>query len=233
MIAKTCACAGSIGCGLSFIDSHCVAPTRIGSTPIARNAGGVKWSSPNRLTGVSGSGADRSLIHSDERLVAHFDADQQHLVERVEDRDLEQDRQAAGGRIDLLRLVELQDFLLLALLVVLEALLDRLHLRLNLAHRGHRLELLLRDREHDRADDQRQADDRHAEIADGVEQEHQQVEDRPHEPFEPAPVDRLGKLGDAGILVAVEPGLFLGAGEQAAFASSASGPARRVAGASA
>ena len=63
MIAKICAWAGSIGCGLSFIDIHWVAPTRIGSTPIARNAGGLKWSRPNRLTGVSGSGADRSLIH--------------------------------------------------------------------------------------------------------------------------------------------------------------------------
>ena len=84
----------------------------------------MKWSRPNRLIGVSGSGADKSLIHSDERLVAHFDADQQHLVERVEDRDLEQDRQAARRRIDLLVLVELQDFLLLPRLVVLEALLD-------------------------------------------------------------------------------------------------------------
>ena len=47
-----------------------------------------------------------------EGLVAHFDADHQHFVKRVEDRDLQQDRQAAGGRIDLFRLVQLQHFLL-------------------------------------------------------------------------------------------------------------------------
>ena len=35
-----------------------------------------------------------------ERLVAHLHREQQHLVERVEDRDLEQDRQAAGHRVD-------------------------------------------------------------------------------------------------------------------------------------
>src|SRR3546814_3136458 len=36
-----------------------------------------------------------------ERLVAHLDRQHQHLVERVEDGDLEQDRQAAGQRLDL------------------------------------------------------------------------------------------------------------------------------------
>jgi hypothetical protein len=55
-----------------------------------------------QVEGVSGSGADRSLIHSDERLVPHFDRQHQHLVQRVEDRDLDQEhRQAARERIDL------------------------------------------------------------------------------------------------------------------------------------
>src|SRR3546814_4064478 len=52
-----------------------------------------------------------------ERLVAHLDRQHQHLVERVEDGDLEQDRQAAGQRIDLLLLIELQHLLLQAGLV--------------------------------------------------------------------------------------------------------------------
>src|SRR3546814_20363447 len=49
---------------LRFCWSHMVMPSRIGSTPMAMNDGGVNGNRPNRLTGVSGSGADRSLIHS-------------------------------------------------------------------------------------------------------------------------------------------------------------------------
>ena len=132
------------------------------------------------MTGVSGSGADRSLIHSDERLVAHFDADQQHLVERVEHRDLQQDRQAAGGRVDLLLLVELHDLLLLALALS----------SLKRSWIAFIFGWILRIAAIDwncfcaignmiAAHDQGQADDRHAEIADRVEQAQQQAEDRP------------------------------------------------------
>src|SRR3546814_5650189 len=64
MIAKTCFWITSVGAGLSFCWSHMVMPSRIGSTPMAMNDGGVNGNRPNRLTGVSGSGADRSLIHS-------------------------------------------------------------------------------------------------------------------------------------------------------------------------
>src|SRR5262245_26176665 len=46
-----------------------------------------------------------------------------------EDRELEQDRQAGGGRVDLVLPVELHQLLVLPLLVVLPALLDLLHLR--------------------------------------------------------------------------------------------------------
>ena len=46
------------------------------------------------------------------------------------------------------------------------------------------------------------------------EQPVQQVEDWPHEEFEPAPVDRLGELGDARVLISVEPHFLLRAGEQ-------------------
>ena len=147
--------------------------------------------------------------------MAHFDADKQRLVERIENRDLQQDRKAARGRIDLFLLVQLQDLLLLALLVVLKALLDGLHLRLELSHRGHRLELLLRDWEHDRPDDEGEANDREAEITDGVEQEHQKVEDRSREEPEPAPVDRIAEQRNPRLLVAVEPGFLLHARKQA------------------
>ncbi len=62
--ANTCFCTSSIGAGFRRCISHMVMPSRIGSTPIARNTGGVKGRRPNRLTGVSGSGADRSFSHS-------------------------------------------------------------------------------------------------------------------------------------------------------------------------
>src|SRR3546814_5365621 len=79
---------------------------------------------------------------------------------RVEDGDLEQDRQAAGQRIDLLLLIELQHLLLQAGLVFLVLVLKHLHLRLKRAHRRHGGELLLRDREHQRTDDEGEQDDR-------------------------------------------------------------------------
>src|SRR3954471_20787399 len=89
------------------------------------------------------------------------------------------DRRSQATCSDMLRMKT--HLLLLARLVVLEPLLDRLQLGLNLAHRRHRLELLLRDREQDPAHDQRQADNRDAKIPERVEQEDQKVEDRPHE----------------------------------------------------
>ena len=59
-----------------------------------------------------------------------------------------------------------------------------------------------------------------------------QVEDRPHEPFEPAPVDRLGDAGRCRRSRSGRAGLFLGAGEQARFAGHrlAGGEDRRLAG---
>ncbi len=64
MIENICCWTGSAGAGLSLNWSHIVTPSRIGRIPKARKLGGVKSRKPNRLTGVSGSGAERSLIHS-------------------------------------------------------------------------------------------------------------------------------------------------------------------------
>ena len=58
----TLACTGSVGCGLSLVCSHMVKPMISGQTPIIRKCGGVKGSSPNRLTMLVGSGAERSWI---------------------------------------------------------------------------------------------------------------------------------------------------------------------------
>ena len=61
--AKTWRWIGSVACGLSRICSHIVRPSRIGRMPTAISDGGWKGRNPNRLTGVSGSGAERSRIH--------------------------------------------------------------------------------------------------------------------------------------------------------------------------
>ena len=105
-----------------------------------------------------------------ERLVPHLDRHQQHLVKRVEDRDLQERGQAAGERIDLLLLVERHHLLLLARLVVLEPFLHRLHLGLERAHRGHAGELALRDREHQQPDRAGEQYDREAVVAHMAEQ---------------------------------------------------------------
>ena len=63
----------------------------------------------------------------------------EHRVEGEEDRQLEQQREAGGQRIDLVLAVEPHHRLLLTLLVVLVLLLDRLELRLQGLHRPHRL----------------------------------------------------------------------------------------------
>ena len=59
---KILACVGSGGGGLSFCWTYMVTPMMIGQTPINRYSGGVQGIRPNRLTKVSGSAADRSLI---------------------------------------------------------------------------------------------------------------------------------------------------------------------------
>ena len=150
-----------------------------------------------------------------EGLVTHLDGEHQHLVEREEHRDLEEDRQAPGQRVHALFLVELHDLLLLERLVVLVALLDGLHLGLERAHGRHRGELALGDREHDAAHQQGQQDDRQAEVLDRLEQRVEQPEDRLFEPAEPAPVDRERQVRHALLLVGFKDVVFLGTGEQA------------------
>ena len=151
-----------------------------------------------------------------ERLVAHLDRQQQHLVQRVEDRDLDQRRQAARERIDLLRLVQRHDLLLLALLVVLVAFLDRLHLGLDRTHRGHAAKLALRDREDEQTDRQRQQDDRDAEIAHQTEQQIEIIEDRLLDQAEPAPVERIIELRRGTVVgILIEQLHFLRAREEA------------------
>ena len=88
--------------------------------------------------------------------------DSQHVIERQEHRELRDHRQAGGEGVDLVLPVEAHHLLVEALLVVLVLVLERLDLRLESRHRLHRLELLERQRQQRRADEQRQRDDRRA-----------------------------------------------------------------------
>ena len=84
----------------------------------------------------------------------------QHEVEREEDRNLRQQREAGRGRVDLILAVELHQLFLLALLVGLVLLLDLLHLRHVALHRLHRVDLPDGQRHEADADDDRERDDR-------------------------------------------------------------------------
>ena len=163
---KICCCTGSGCCGFSCICTHIVMPMMIGQTPTCRNSGTREGQQAEQVEERRRIGRRKILDPAEERRVAHVDGDEQHLVEREEHRDLQQDRQAAGERIDLLVLVELHHLLLLALLVVLVAFLDALHLRLQLLHLRHRLVLLVGEREEGGLHDQREDEDGDAEVAD-------------------------------------------------------------------
>ncbi len=153
---------------------------------------------------------------AEERRVPHLDGDEQHLVEREEDGDLDQDRQAAGDRIDLLLLVELHHRLLLLHLVVGEALADGRHLGLHRLHLRHRGVRLVGEREEEDLDQQREDQDGDAEIADVAIDPVERQEHRLGEEAEIAPVDQqLETVEVERLLVAVDDADFLRAREQA------------------
>ena len=133
---------------------------------------------------------------AEERRVPHLDGDEQDLVEREEDRDLDQHRPAARDRIDLLLLVELHHRLLQAHAVVLEPLLQLLHLRLQLLHLGHRGIGAVGEREEDRLHDDRHGEDGEAEIAEKLVEPVDQLEHRLGDEEEPAPVDQQLEVRD-------------------------------------
>ena len=86
----------------------------------------------------------------------------QHVEEPDEHRDLGDQGQARGERVDLVLLVELHDLLLLALLVFLVLVLDLLQLRRHPLKLLHRVKLLHCQRKQQRAHRDRQQDDRPA-----------------------------------------------------------------------
>ncbi len=147
-----------------------------------------------------GSGADRILDPSEERRVPHFDRDQKHLVEREKDGDLDQDGQAPRHGVHFFLFVQRHHRLLLALLVVLEALLDLLQLWLQLLHLAHRFERFVGKREEEELHKHCRQQDRDAEIADELVEPVHQVEHRLGDEGEPSPVDEQVQPVDAVVL---------------------------------
>ena len=147
--------------------------------------------------------------------MAHLDGHIDHLVEREEDRNLDQHRPAAGGGIDLLPLVERHHLLLHLQPVVAGLGLDLLHFRLDLLHLCHRGVGHVGQREENRLDDDRGHQNGDAEIADQVVEPVHQLEERLGDEIEPAPVDHQVEALDVfGILIGVDDlGLF-GAAEE-------------------
>ena len=94
----------------------------------------------------------------------------QRVVERDEDRELREHRQARRRRVDVVLPVELHQLFVLLRLVALVLLLDLLHLRREALQVLHRVDLLHRQRHEQHPDDHRQRDDRprprqvHAEV---------------------------------------------------------------------
>ena len=119
MICITLACTGSAGAGFSF----CWAEH--GGTHNERQ-------DEIRVAGREVCNPQRK------RCLAHLHALEQHPVERQEERHLDQDGQTAGGRVYLLAFVEVHHRLAERLPIVLVALLQRFHARLDFAHFRHR-----------------------------------------------------------------------------------------------
>ena len=113
----------------------------------------------------------------------------QHVEQRDEHGQLQNQRQAGRQRVDFVLLVELHQLLLLALFVVLVALFDLLHLGRQPLHLLHRLQLAVGQRNQHRPDQHRQEHDRQPPAA-----PHQVVVDEHHDPFEEADQGREGVL---------------------------------------
>src|SRR5690348_1640044 len=133
--------------------------------------------------------------HPQERRVAQLDAEDQHVVQREEDRQDDQVGQAARHRIDLLLLVQLHHCLLVLLLVVAEALLQCLQAGLQLAHARAGLELRFGQLPGHGLDQQHQHDDREAPVADQTVQKRQELEHRLRDHGRPAVIDRQLQAG--------------------------------------
>ena len=151
----------------------------------------------------------------EEWCMAHFDGDEQHAVKCEKHRYLHQDRQTARERIGLLIAVERHQLGVHARLVVFVALAQHDHFRLQLAHAAHRRVGLVREREQQDADANRQQQNGDAEIAgDAVEKIHRVKHRLGQEPGKSEIHREVEPLQAERFLIIVEDANFLGAGKQ-------------------
>ena len=157
----------------------------------------------------------RQIFHpAVERRLPHIDGDEQHLVEREEHRELQQHRQAARGRVDLVLRVQLHHLFLLAFAIVLVEFFDALHVGLHLLHLRHRLVALVGEREEQPLEDHGRDQNGEAEIAEQRRQPFDQPEHRLGDEVRPAPIDHQVEALDARLAVGIDDAHFLGAREQ-------------------
>src|SRR5918998_258947 len=109
---KIIACVLSGGVGFIRIWTNIVTPMISGQTPSIRKSGGVPGDQPEQVEDRGRVRSRQILDPAEERSVAHLDGDEEHLVEREEDGNLDEDRPAAGDRVHLLALVEFHHGLL-------------------------------------------------------------------------------------------------------------------------
>src|SRR6516162_2949340 len=144
----------------------------------------------------------------------HLDRHEQHLVEREEDRDLDDDRQAAGQRIRADALVKRHHLLLLAGLVVRKALPQFLDLGLQELHLAHCVVGFVGEREEEQLDTQCEQQDRQAEIAEKPVEELERQKDWFGQEVEPAEIDSVIEEWNPRTLVSVEEINFLSSGKK-------------------
>ena len=114
----------------------------------------------------------------------------QHVEKGDEHRQLQQQGQAGGQRVDFVLPVELHDLLLLALLVLLVLLFQRVDLRGHALHLLHRLQLPVGDRHEDCPNQDRQTHDRQP----PAEAEQDVIVNEHHDRFEQGDQRREGVL---------------------------------------
>src|SRR5262249_38650261 len=129
------------------------------------------------------------LNPAEERGVTGLDGYIKNFIEREENRDLYQDRQAARHRVDLLLFIQGHQRLLLFDLVVAIAFGKAVNFRLQLLHLAHRLVGFVCERKESQLEQHRDDQDPYAEIADEPIEEIERVEHRLGNEAEPAPVD--------------------------------------------
>ena len=138
---KTLACTGSGGCGFSFCWKNMVTPMISGQAPMCssgRSGGGIAGDQPEQVEQVGRVGRRKIVDPAEERRVAHLDGDEEHLVEREEHRDLDDDGQAAAAGLTFSDLYSAIIACCMLGVVVLVALAQRRHLRAQRLHPAHR-----------------------------------------------------------------------------------------------